>query len=867
MKLFWQASLSLLLLTSCASNQETSAPVRVEESFTIKPATQLERSGEALAPTDKAHLVIQKSALGKEFLFQGSMMVQYVIPSFEGLKSRIVLFERKADQVVMLESPRGHQATETFPQQFLLASFEILEETETGLTIDFNKGMSKLLISYDWYASDVQGPVYNPEFMAIQTRASFIESIAYSATNKLVVDQLLDIMLDVGGMSFSVRAKYYLEPYQSNPDFSPMEYEDFRHVGYFQANPILENGGKSKVFASKRDLSKPVVYAISANTPEDYKQAVKEGILYWNQALGENRIEVIEAPKGISAPHPDYNIVQWVEWDDAGFAYADAQLDPLTGEILHSQVFMTSAFAVGSKAEAEDRMIKMFAKDPKAVSRMWKPARMVEYQDRALKRDRQKISRQKRLSLKNFYQDVSCQRDMSDMLSQKIGLWLRSGADDAAILKASQDYVREVIAHEVGHTLGLRHNFAGTASSELNIAARDAHVHAYLKGVEAPATLNVSSSVMDYHVFGDAALIGARIRQGGDALSYDRIAIQHLHGLSGSDLSETPYFCTDSDLMLAAIVGPTMGCDVFDSSANTLEDFASAGQTIGEDLPYYLAWIFGAVKGLGYDVRKAPFFPSEEADYVTIGSLVNWYFVSERARHIQHRYDFPFVSEMNIEEYLGALESKMLERLKSAGGFEKLLSDFSHIENLTERFVAIAKGAKRSGKTPFGSYEFTDAEIAQMERIVRSFESKFAPAVVNSETLVAGLFAPDVPAAFTSEAMKGLDNRAKHFLLSTNGIAYSGEVTVGGIWTGRRLKLSLPAFKYSTADRVVAAGNLFKASNLWVKNLKAEYKNKYESLKLAAFNGTSPSEIPAEKMPAEAQAWLNELNAVIAKLQ
>jgi predicted Zn-dependent protease len=33
-------------------------------------------------------------------------------------------------------------------------------------------------------------------------------------------------------------------------------------------------------------------------------------------------------------------------------------------------------------------------------------------------------------------------------------------------LRASQDYVREVVAHEVGHVLGLRHNFAGSVSAE-----------------------------------------------------------------------------------------------------------------------------------------------------------------------------------------------------------------------------------------------------------------------------------------------------------------------------------------------------------------------------------------------------------------
>ncbi len=38
---------------------------------------------------------------------------------------------------------------------------------------------------------------------------------------------------------------------------------------------------------------------------------------------------------------------------------------------------------------------------------------------------------------------------------------------DEAVLRAAQDYVREVVAHEVGHILGLRHNFAGSLGATL----------------------------------------------------------------------------------------------------------------------------------------------------------------------------------------------------------------------------------------------------------------------------------------------------------------------------------------------------------------------------------------------------------------
>ena len=87
------------------------------------------------------------------------------------------------------------------------------------------------------------------------------------------------------------------------------------------------------------------MYAISANTPDEYKEAIRSGVLYWNKAFGREVVSVIEAPAGVSAPSFYYNLIQWVDWKDAGYAYADAQMDPRTGEIIHAQIFLTSAFA------------------------------------------------------------------------------------------------------------------------------------------------------------------------------------------------------------------------------------------------------------------------------------------------------------------------------------------------------------------------------------------------------------------------------------------------------------------------------------------------------------------------------------------
>ena len=53
---------------------------------------------------------------------------------------------------------------------------------------------------------------------------------------------------------------------------------------------------------------------------------------------------------------------------------------------------------------------------------------------------------------------------------------------DEVILRMSQDYVREVVAHEVGHVLGLRHNFAGSLAATLSHTEMEDYIKAYIAG-------------------------------------------------------------------------------------------------------------------------------------------------------------------------------------------------------------------------------------------------------------------------------------------------------------------------------------------------------------------------------------------------
>ena len=50
----------------------------------------------------------------------------------------------------------------------------------------------------------------------------------------------------------------------------------------------------------------------SANTPADYVEAVRDGILYWNRAFGTNVVRAEKAPEGVTAPDAEHNVIQWV---------------------------------------------------------------------------------------------------------------------------------------------------------------------------------------------------------------------------------------------------------------------------------------------------------------------------------------------------------------------------------------------------------------------------------------------------------------------------------------------------------------------------------------------------------------------------
>lgn len=847
------------------SDQAVKAPARVEQSFAAVELPAKE------APTKKELITLAKASLDKEFLLQSILVSGVNAPSFENLKSRVVAFKRDGSRLFMLEATQGHRITNEIELPLVLVEFPIVAETDTQLTFDFNAGMDRIFVAGDWYVHDIQGAGYQPQFTSVRTRVSYIDSAKVDAEkNRFVISQVAQLAVGIAGSekSETVQVRYYLSPYQPDPGFEPVRVKDFEQFGYFEVMPQLKSDGGTVIRAAKFNGKKDIVYAVSSNTPAEFKQAVKEGVLYWNKVFGEERVKVVEAAPGVSAPDADLNIVQWVDYDRAGFAYADAQMDPRTGEVLHAQVYMTSAFATLGKVRMRDRLRRM------ATELSAEPAK------------RQVIS------LAGFYKERLCDYDEAQALAASAGAaasfaaLLESDASDAKILKVAQDYVRAVVAHEVGHTLGLRHNFAGSLATNYPLSQRQELFASYVRDGDAPKGVVASSTVMDYTVYEEDAIIGDQLAKLPQGLEYDNKAIGALYKGKTYKNEEVPLFCTDSDM------ARYLDCRQFDTGASNVEFAAWNTQTKLETLAYALLESY-------VSLAKEPFTGNDavpvakigySADTIAANLLANRYDLYRSlltsSSFLSVRHAFPYINDVNRDEVRKAEVALVKGEVAKLGGmaavFAPVPADFG--DKLLARFSELLG-------TPAYS-AFTREEAARMKATVRGLSEKLGEALakVDLKTLAGAANQKLVDDELSDQFSAVLQERLVKYVFSVEeGKDLIVEVqledsskkeepkagaepasTKPDVKAGAKTKavtLTLPKFSYPLPVRVAAAA-LLKAGRGealdWGIYEHAAEKKSYEALLMKALGDNAIGSFKPEEMPRPVAKWLLEAKQVSA---
>lgn len=289
------------------------------------------------------------------------------------------------------------------------------------------------------------------------------------------------------------RVGYFISAYQDFSDDSPRD----PFVRYIQRWHLQKQDPKAPLSPPE----KPIVFWIENTVPLEYRDAVRDGALMWNKAFEQigfkDAIAVRQMPDDAKWDPADvrYNTIRWLSSFDADFlGMGPSRVNPLTGEILDADILIDASFARYLKKKYQMLSQSQSMRSMPALMQLTGNPRLCGYGMAAhffkQSMPAPAFKAQRTLQLLGNY-DLCYGMEASRQLSigaMSLSMLHNVAPGSAAMKQFVQSFLRSLIAHEVGHTLGLRHNFRGST-----MLSPDA-----LNNTETTHQHGLVSSVMDY---------------------------------------------------------------------------------------------------------------------------------------------------------------------------------------------------------------------------------------------------------------------------------------------------------------------------------------------------------------------------------
>ncbi len=460
---------------------------------------------------DKLYLSVPEEKLDQDFLLNYKIARGIGAAGLYGgtmlniFEAEIVALQKRENKIMLVNKPHRYRAEPGTPQERAVQLTYGESVLETASIEATNSDGVMLVNVYNWFVGDLSNISQRVQRAVAsswgqQGRASFDQSRSYlELVQSFPKNANIQAMLTFRNQEQSaprtvpdhrfvpVSIFYSLAELPEEP-MTPRIADD--RVGYFMTvhKDFTEHEDEFFVRYINRwrlecdgpagadglcDPKEPIVYYLEETIPERFRQPMKEGVEAWSvafEAAGfRNAVQAEMLPEGAEAGDMRYPTLRWNVSDQPGYgAIGPSVVDPRTGEILDSDQLYEANMFLGQRST-----FRNMVEPHRAIDEIY----MVDEEELELMKQG--------IKTESFYNEIGTQFNLTRAALLAAGI-IQPGepTPDEFVDQAT----RWVTMHEVGHTLGLRHNFRSSTDTPLD----------RLHDPEWTAEHGVFSSVMDY---------------------------------------------------------------------------------------------------------------------------------------------------------------------------------------------------------------------------------------------------------------------------------------------------------------------------------------------------------------------------------